>query len=228
MSRPASPLPQRDLVDVRLVAAIDTGGCVLCAVRTRSEAAEIDSILAERVQDLGFRAGLEVDQAFCRRHVRALLATDRQTSGILSSSILFRSILDRRLERLRHALAARGRTRRRRLEVFAQRPTCPACGQGAAAVDVAMARLVDRSADPAWAAVIGEIPFCLDDLGQLITVAGDALAFRAVVERQLARLGELAARLEGYAHNSAQDRRQLLTDEQRTAADDASRLLGGD
>jgi hypothetical protein len=228
MSRPASPLPQRDLVDVRLVAAIDTGGCVLCAVRTRSEAAEIDSILAERVQDLGFRAGLEVDQAFCRRHVRALLATDRQTSGILSSSILFRSILDRRLERLRHALAARGRTRRRRLEVFAQRPTCPACGQGAAAVEVAMARLVHRSADPAWAAVIGEIPFCLDDLGQLIGVAADSAPFRPVVERQLARLGELAARLEGYAHNSAQDRRQLLTDEQRTAADDASRLLGGD
>jgi hypothetical protein len=225
----ASPrLPQRDLVDVRLVAAIDAGGCVLCVVRARSEAAEIDSILSERVQDLGFRGGLEIDQAFCRRHVRALLATERRASGILSSSILYRAILDRRVGRLRDAVGARGRTRRRRLEAFVDRPACPACGQGAAAVEVAMARLVERSADQAWAAVIGEIPLCLDDLGQLITVAGDAPAFRAVVERQLARLADLSARLEGYAHNSAQDRRHRLTDEHRTAADDAARLLGGE
>jgi hypothetical protein len=228
MSSQVSRLPQRDLVDVRLVAAIESGGCVLCAVRARSEAAELDSILRERVQDLGFRGGLEIDQAFCRRHVRALLATERRTSGILSSAILYRAILDRRLDRLRLAVAARGRTRRRRLEAFAGRPPCPACSQGAAAVEVAMARLVERSVDPAWASVTGEIPFCLDDLGQLIGVAGDAPSFRAVVDRQLARLAELAARLDAYAHNSAQDRRHLMTDEQRAAADEGSRILGGE
>jgi hypothetical protein len=91
-----------------------------------------------------------------------------------------------------------------------------------------MARLVDRSADPAWAAVIGEIPFCLDDLGQLFGIAADSAPFRPVVERQLARLAELSARLEGYAHNSAQDRRHLMTDDQRAASDEASRILGGD
>jgi hypothetical protein len=228
MSSQVSRLPQRDLVDVRLVAAIESGGCVLCAVRARSEAAELDSILRERVQDLGFRGGLEIDQAFCRRHVRALLATERRTLGILSSAILYRAILDRRLDRLRLAVAARGRTRRRRLEALADRPPCPACSQGAAAVEVAMARLVERSVDPAWASVTGEIPFCLDDLGRVIGVAGDAPSFRAVVDRQLGRLAELAARLDAYAHNSAQDRRHLMTDEQRAAADEGSRILGGE
>ena len=49
----------------------------------------------------------------------------------------------------------------------------------------------------------------------------------AVVDAQLARLDDLRARLEGFAHHSAQDRRHLLTDEERAAADEASRVLGG-
>ena len=91
-----------------------------------------------------------------------------------------------------------------------------------------MARLVERTDDPAWASAVGEIPFCLDDLGQLVRVAGYAPSFRPVVERQLDRLAELRSRLDAYAHNSAQDRLHLMTDAERTAADEASRILGGE
>jgi len=41
------------------------------------------------------------------------------------------------------------------------------------------------------------------------------------------RVGAIHDRLEAYAHHSSQDRRHLLTDEERTAADDATRALGG-
>jgi poly-gamma-glutamate capsule biosynthesis protein CapA/YwtB (metallophosphatase superfamily) len=95
-------------------------------------------------------------------------------------------------------------------------------------VDVALARLVERAADPAWAAVLLEIPFCLDDLGALIAAAGDEPSFAPIVEHHLDRLEDLRTRLDGYAHHSAQDRRHLLTDEERAAADEAARLLAGE
>lgn len=221
-------LPSRDLVDVRLAAAIKLGGCALCKVRARSERATLDAIIAERVLDIGFREGLERDHGFCRRHSAALLEADRRASGILGSSILFGAIVERRAAALRAALAGRGRSRRQRLATARRRPPCPACDQGVSAVEIALARLVERSADPAWAAVLLEIPFCLDDLGALLSAAGDSPAFDAVAERRLARLEDLRARLDGYAHHSAQDRRHLLTDDERAAADEAARLLAGD
>ena len=73
-----------------------------------------------------------------------------------------------------------------------------------------------------------DIPFCLDDLVALLAVAGDAPAMAPIAAAHVDRLDSLAARLEGYAHHSAQDRRHLLTDEERSAADEAARLLGGD
>ena len=69
---------------------------------------------------------------------------------------------------------------------------------------------------------------CLDDLVALLAVAGDAPAMRPVRDGQLARLDDLVARLEGYAHHSAQGRRHLLTDAERSAADEAARVLGGE
>lgn len=220
-------LPARDLVDVRLAAAIDLGGCALCAVRARSEGATLEAIIAERVLDIGFREGLERDHGFCRRHAVALLEADRRTSGILGSSILFGASLGRRVAALRATVDARGRTRRNRLAAARRRPPCLGCDQGVSAVEIAVARLVARADDPAWAAAIDAIPFCLDDLGQLLSVAGDSPAFAPLAERQLARLEDLERRLDGYAHHSAQDRRHLLTDEERRAADEAARVLGG-
>lgn len=228
MTSGPAQLPQRDLVDVRIVAAIELGGCAICAVRARAEAAATEAVVDERVMDIGFRAGLERSYAFCRRHIVDVVAAERRSSGILSSSILYGAILARRLAVVREALASRGRGRRKRLADVRARPPCVICGEGAAAVDVASQRLVDRSPDPAWAAVIGEIPFCLDDLVALMAVAGDSMSFAPIAERQLARLDELERRLDAYAHNSAPERRHLMTDDQRRAADEASRALGGD
>lgn len=221
-------LPSHDLVDVRLAAAINLGGCAVCKVRARSERATLDAIIAERVLDIGFREGLERDHGFCRRHSAALLDADRRASGILGSSILFGAIIERRAAGLREALACRGRSRRQRLAAARRRPSCPACEQGTFAVEIALVRLAERSADPAWAAVMREIPFCLDDLGALLSAAGDAPAFAPLAEHHLARLEDLRARLEGYAHHSAHDRRHLMTDGERAAADEAARLLAGD
>jgi hypothetical protein len=220
-------LPARDLVDVRLSAAIDEGGCAICAVRARSERSTLDAIIAERVLDLGFRAGLEREHAFCRRHAAALLAADRRASGSLGSSILFGAMLERRLADLRAAVAVRGRRRRSRLAAAARRPACLVCTQGVSGVETALGRLAERCADPAWAAAATAIPFCLDDLVAFMAAAGDDPNAGAVVDAQLARLDDLRARLEGFAHHSAQDRRHLLTDEERAAADEASRVLGG-
>jgi hypothetical protein len=221
-------LPSRDLVDVRLAAAIGLGGCAVCAVRARSERATLDAIIAERVLDIGFREGLEREHGFCPRHSAELLEANRQASGSLGSSILFGAIIERRLAALRAALSARGRSRRQRLAEASRRPPCIACGQGASGVEIALARLVERSADPAWAAAMREIPFCLGDLTALLAVAGDSAAFEPIAAHQLDRLDDLRRRLGGFVDHSAQDRRDLLTDEERAAADEAARLLSGD
>jgi hypothetical protein len=219
--------PSSDLVDVRLLDAIELGGCAVCAVRARSERATLDAIIAERVLDLGFRAGLERDHAFCRRHVGELIEADRRASGVLGSSILYGAMLERRLAELRDAVGRRGRSRRTRLEAARRRPPCLVCQQGAQAVETAVGRLAERAGDPTWAPMLGGIPFCLDDLGTLAAAAGDAAAFRPVLAVQMERLDRLHQRLEGYAHHSAQDRRHLLTDDERSAAQEAAKVLGG-
>lgn len=223
-----SALPQRDLVDVRLVAAIEEGGCAICVVRARAESAATVAVLdGERVMDVGFRGSLERTNSFCRRHAAELIVADRRASGILSSSILYGALLRRRIAALREALGSRGRGRRRRLTDAQVRPPCVICSEGASAAGVATERLIERSADAAWALVIGEIPFCLDDLVSLLAAAADKATFAPIAERQLARLEDLERRLDEYAHNSAPERRHLMTDEQRRAADEASRVLGG-
>lgn len=223
-----SRLTVLDVVDVRLLAAIESGGCVVCRVRARATQGMLDAIIAERVLDIGFREGLERDHGFCRRHVAGLLAADRRASGILGSSILFEAIVDRRLAALRDVAALRGRRRRNRLASARKRPPCLVCVEGARAAETAVSRLAERCADPGWAAVVGELPLCLDDLGAFMAAAGDFPSAAIGVARQLERVEAIRARLAAYAHHSAADRRHLLTDEERAAADDASRLLGGD
>ena len=222
-----STLPARDLVDVRLAAAIDEGGCAICVVRARAERAMLDSIIAERVLYLGFRNGLEREHGFCRRHAAALIVADRRASGILGSSILYEAMLRRRLAAIGEALGTRGRRRRGRLEAAARRPPCLVCGEGVNAVDVAAARLAERTAEPAWSAAAAAIPFCFDDLVVVLAAVGDDPGAAPVVAAQLARLEDLRARLEGYADHSAQDRRHLITDGERASADEAAGVLGG-
>ena len=229
MTAEDTQLPQRDLVDVRLAAAIDVGGCAICVVRSRAESASTVAVLdGERVMDVGFRAALERTSSFCRRHMAALLVADRRSSGILSTSILYGTLVSRRVAGLRDATGSRGRTRRRRLADAQIRPPCVICSEGMSSAEVATQRLVERSGNPAWAAVIGEIPFCIDDLVALLAAAGDSATFPPIAERQLARLDDLATRLDDYAHNSAPERRHLMSDEHRRAVDEAARALGGD
>ncbi len=52
--------------------------------------------------------------------------------------------------------------------------------------------------------------------------------FEPVARRQLDQLERLRGRLDGFADHSSDDRRQLMTEQERTAADEATRVLGGD
>ncbi len=226
---PLDGLPAEDIVDVRLIEAMHASGCPVCAVRARSERATLDAIINERVLDIGFRAELERKHGFCRRHVAALVETDRrETGGILGSSILLGAVVDRRTGELGSAIGAGGRTVRARVRAARRRPPCLACTQGATGVDTAIARLAARSSDPAWATVISRSEFCLDDFLALWEEAASERSFQAVAEAQLARFADLRRRLDGYAYHSSHDRRHLLTEDERSAADEATDALGGD
>ena len=116
---------------------------------------------------------------------------------------------------------------RSRLAAARKRPPCIACTQGATAVETALARLAERADDPAWAGPITDAPFCLDDLIELWAVG-------AVARRRSSRSPAgsstgsrpSAARLDGFAHHSSHDRRHLMTDDEKTAADEATGVLG--
>lgn len=232
MSGPVKPagseLPARDIVDVRLSAAITEGGCPICVVRARSERAMMDSIISQHVLDIGFRGELERSQAFCRRHVRELILADRRgPGGTLGSSILYGAMIERRLDVIRGAIGAKGRWLRVRLRLARRRPPCVACTQGESAVATALGRLAERSREPTWADAIALAPFCLDDFLELWSVAGDDAAFRPIAERQVARMRDLQHRLDGFVNHSSHDRRHLMTDHETQATDEASDLLGG-
>lgn len=219
----------RDIVDVRLLEAMQLGGCPVCAVRARSERATLDAIINERVLDIGFRAELERSQGFCRRHVAELLSTDRrETGGMLGSTMLLSAVLDRRTGDLEAAVGSRGRSLRGRLKRARERPPCIACTQGAIAVETALVRLSERAGDVEWQASLAIAPFCLDDFIALWATAGSDGAFEPVARRQLARFAALRRRLDGFAQHSSHDRYHLLTEEERTAADEATEALGGD
>lgn len=227
-SEPQSEPQARDIVDMRLLEAMRLGGCPVCAVRARSERATLDAIVDERVLDIGFRAELERSQGFCRRHVAELLPTDRrETGGMLGSSMLLSAVIDRRVGDLGAAIGSRGRSLRARLKVARARPPCVACTQGATAVATALARFADRSSDAAWAAVLADASFCLDDFLALWATAGSEPAFESVARGQMARFEDLRRRLDGFVRHSSHDRYHLLTDEEQSAADEATLALGG-
>ena len=190
----------------------------------------MDAIINERVLDIGFRADLERKQGFCRRHVAELVPTDRRvTGGILGSSMLLSAVIDRRIGRVRDGVGSRGRRIRVGLKLARTRPPCVACTQGETAVRTAVGRFAGavrrcrpgptRSARPRSASTTSSC----SGTGR----APDA-TFEPVARRQLARFEDLRRRLDGYAHHSSHDRVQLMTDEERGAADDATRVLGGD
>jgi hypothetical protein len=223
----ASPTA-RDLLDSRLAEILAEPGCPVCRYRNRSARRFIAAILAESVNDRGFRRDLDRARGFCAAHTHDVLAADRRESGgTVAAAILFGAVTNVRAQELEAAVAQRGRTRSSRLAAARRPPDCPACAESAAAEGHAVARLVDRTSDAGWSEALGGAEVCFDHL-LMLAMAGAGVASWAPVEaRQRARIAELRERLRLYAYHSSHDRRHLLSEEEQRSADEAARLLGG-
>ena len=225
---PAGSLPARNLLEVAAADLLAEPGCPVCLAGERAAQAFISSMLWESVTDVGFRRRLDESRGFCRRHTHAVLAAERKgRGGTLGSSILFEAILAVRLADARTAHEARGRTRARRVADAARPPACPVCAASGGAEARIMGTALGRVRDPEWQEALATTAFCLDHLVALMAAAHADESWRLIEARQLERLGAVRERLESFAHRSAHDRRHLITDEERRAADDAAELLGG-
>ena len=213
---------------MHLADAFGAPGCPLCRERQRSEDAYLESILAESVNDIPFREALDAARGFCARHVAAVLEADRRRAGTLGAAILLRATLVPRLRELEVANAAKGWSRARRVADAARPPACPACERDARTDAGRAESLVGLTADAAWADAVAGSPLCLDHLLALMAVRPAPKGWAAVETRQLERLGRLRDLLDGYAHTSSHDRRQLQTDEQRASPFEAARVLAGE
>jgi Family of unknown function (DUF6062) len=222
-------LPVHSGADARLADAFDQPGCPLCRQRNGQERAYIDSILAEFVNDVGFRGRLDKARGFCPRHVHALLDADRRGSGgLLGPASLFHAVLRLRLRELAAAHDAGGRSRSKRLAEAGTPAACPICADVARADQVMAGGLVQLAADPGWAEAVASAPFCLQHVIALMAADPGTASWPAVAARQLARLSDLDDRLETFAHRSSHDRRDTITDEQRASVNAAASVLGGD
>lgn len=222
-----SRLPVHSGSDIHLADAFGQPGCPLCRERARTESAYLESILAESVNDVGFRATLDTARGFCPAHARAVLDADRRRAGSLGAAILLRATLAVRLRELEAAHAAGGRTRSKRLEAATLPPSCPACDCVARAEASVLDSLVRLTAAEPWAEAAASAPFCLDHLVRLSSHRPSSAAWPAIEARQLDRLRLLRDDLDGYAHASSHDRRHLQTDAHRAAPDRAADLLDG-
>jgi hypothetical protein len=221
-----SPLPARTGADVHLADAFAQPGCPLCRERDRTEAAYLESILAESVNDVPFRRTLDAGRGFCAAHCRAVLEADRRRSGALGAAILLRATLVARLRDIEAAHAAGGWTRARRWTEAARPPACPACVRLAESGTWVVEGIVKLAEDPAWAAAVADAPFCLEHLLALLDRRSVPAWWPPIEGRQLERLRDLRDRLDRFAHASAHDRRHLQTDDQRAAVGEAADLLG--
>ena len=220
-------LPVRTGADVHLADAFAEPGCPLCRERARTDAAYLESILSESVNDVAFRRALDDARGFCGRHARAMLDADRRRSGSLGAAILLRATLVARLRDLDAAHGARGWGRTRRVADAARPPDCPACARDAVADAGRVESLVLLTADPAWAAAVAAAPLCLDHVTALMGVRPASKGWEAVETAQLARLAALRDDLDAFAHSSSHDRRHRQTDVMRGAPDRAAALLAG-
>jgi hypothetical protein len=229
----AGRLPVRSIGDVRLAAILESLGCPLCSVREDAARRYVDTVLAESVNDVGFRARLAAGRGFCRPHTRQVLEANRASGGgTLGTAILVASTLRVRLGELASLPPTRrARDRRARMSVAnaARPPDCPVCEQMGIDDSIAIDALIDGLDDPAWRSALAGAEICLDDLLALWARALErgVAGWAPVATAQLERLGELADRLEGFAHHSSFDRRHLMTDAERAASDDGVRFLGG-
>lgn len=222
-----SRLPARSGADVHLAEAFEAPGCPACRELDRTEAAYLESVLAGSVNDVAFREALDAGRGMCAVHCRAVLDADRRRSGSLGAAILLRAILMTRLRDLDAVRASTGRTRARRLSEAARPPNCPACARLARSDAGLLAGLAALMADPAWAAAVASVPFCLEHLVGLLAHRPATGSWDDVELRQLERLRDLADHLDGFAHTSSHDGAHLQTDEQRASLDTVADLLAG-
>lgn len=220
-------LPVRSATDANLAAAFGAPGCPVCSELARADAAWLESILAESVNDVAFRASLERARGLCGAHARAVLDADRRLAGSLGAAILLRATLGVRLREIDAAHGSRGRARSRRAEQAARPPECPGCAQGATTLDLVSGAIARLAAGAEWSAAVGEAPFCMEHLARLLRERPASAGWAAAEERQVARLHALDELLAGFAHTSSHDRRHLQTDAQRASVDAAADLLGG-
>jgi hypothetical protein len=224
---PMPPLRVRSGADINLADAFGLPGCPLCRERRRTEAAYLESILSESVNDLPFRQSFDEARGFCARHARAVLDADRARAGSLGASILLRATLVARLRDVEAATTARGWARSRRVAEARRPPACPACERVATADARSVETVVRLAIDDAWAEAAAAAPLCLAHLLALMGVRPLPPTWAAVEARQVARLEALRDRLGAYAHASAHDRRHLQTDDQRASVDEAADVIGG-
>ncbi len=222
-----SQLPVHSSSDIHLADAFGMPGCPLCGERARTEAAFLEAILAESVNDVGFRADLDTARGFCARHSRAILEVDRRRAGSLGAAILLRATLRIRLAELVAAHRAGGRSRSKRLDASARPPACPVCDRMTRTETGLIEGLVRLTAEPPWAEAVAVAPLCLDHLLPLMRAGTGAPVWPGIEARQLARLHDLVTDLAGYAHASSHDRRHLLTDAHRASVDAGAAVLSG-
>jgi hypothetical protein len=221
------PLRVRSGADINLADAFGLPGCPLCRERRRTEAAYLESILSESVNDIPFRQAFDEARGFCARHARTVLDADRARAGSLGASILLRATLVARLRDVEAATTARGWARSRRVADARRPPACPACERVGTADARSVETVVRLVADDDWAAAASAAPVCLAHLLALMDVRPAPPAWVEVEAQQVARLEALRDRLGAYAHASAHDRRHLQTDDQRASVDEAADVLGG-
>jgi hypothetical protein len=222
-----APLRVRSGADINLADAFGLPGCPLCRERRRTEAAYLESILSESVNDIPFRQAFDEGRGFCARHARAVLDADRARAGSLGASILLRATLVARLRDVEAATTARGWARSRRVADARRPPACPACMRVATADERSVETVVRLAADDDWAAAASAAPVCLGHLLALMDVRPAPPTWAAVEAQQVARLEALRDRLAAFAHASTHDRRHLQTDDQRASVDEAADVLGG-
>jgi uncharacterized protein DUF6062 len=221
-----SRLPAHDIGDVHLADLMESPGCPVCRAGSTAMTRFLDAILWESVNDVGFRAELDAARGFCERHTRDVLVADRQQSGgALGAAILYRAILAARLVELEAATSA-GRTRRRRIDRAAEPAACPVCRTGRQTQAGTIRRLQQLSSDETWSATMTAAEFCLRHFVELMRDAPNTPAWRQVEGCQLERLAALKGRLDAFIAHSGEDRRHLMTDDDRRAVDAARDLLG--
>ena len=225
-------LPARDFEEIRLAEALESGRCPVCDARQEAAYAALRGLAREGATDRGLRARMDEGLGFCQPHSSGLAKMEQvQTSSQLATAVLLDAVLRRRLAAMAK-LSVGGSSGQVRGLAGLSDPRCPVCERAAEASRLTVSRLLELSADPAWASALGTAEICLHDLYSLWSAAAAGSRdengrWAPILAAQLRRLEVLQRTLAEFAHNSTYDRRRLITPEQQEAAAAAIRLFGG-